>query len=163
VPIVRVEDPDDPRLAAYRNVPDHKLLTQQGLFVAEGRLVVRRLIETERLPTRSVMVTEAALVPILDLLDTRQELPVYLVPQAVMNGITGFNLHRGALALGERPGPSRWRELVTGARPFVRSCQRAFQCPKLGTLATTRRPTRSASINTFTVSRDSCSVWLRIT
>ena len=119
VPIVRIEDPDDPRLAAYRNVPDHTLLTEQGLFVAEGRLVVRRLIETERLPTRSVMVTDAALVPLLDLLDTRQELPVYLVPQAVMNGITGFNLHRGCLALGERPRPSRWRELVTGARRVV--------------------------------------------
>lgn len=119
MPIVRVEDPGDPRLAAYRNVPDHKLLTEQGLFVAEGRLVVRRLIETQRLPTRSVMVTDAALVPLLDLLDTRQELPVYLVPQAVMNGITGFNLHRGCLALGERPQPSRWRELVTGARRVV--------------------------------------------
>ena len=116
MPIVRVEDPDDPRLAGYRNVPDHRLLTEQGLFIAEGRLVVRRLIEARRLATRSVMVTNTALVPLRDLLDTRDDLPVYVVPQAVMNTITGFNLHRGALALGERPRPCHWRELVTGAR-----------------------------------------------
>ena len=119
MPIVRVEDPDDPRLAGYRNVPDHRLLTEQGLFIAEGRLVVRRLIEARRLATRSVMVTNTALVPLRDLLDTRDDLPVYVVPQAVMNTITGFNLHRGALALGERPRPCHWRELLTGARRVV--------------------------------------------
>ena len=42
---LRVNDPDDPRIDAYRNVPDPDLLIQGGLFVAEGRLVVRRLIE----------------------------------------------------------------------------------------------------------------------
>ena len=119
MPLIRLNDPDDPRIDAYRNLPDRQLLTELGVFVAEGRLVVRRLIEAERLHTRSVMVTDAALVPLHDLLDTRPELSVYVVPQAVMNGITGFNLHRGCLALGERPGPSRWRDLVTGARRVV--------------------------------------------
>jgi hypothetical protein len=37
VPIIRVDDSNDPRLAEYRNVPDHQLLAGQGLFVAEGR------------------------------------------------------------------------------------------------------------------------------
>jgi hypothetical protein len=103
VPLIRVNDPDDPRIDAYRNVPDPDLLIQGGLFVAEGRLVVRRLIEGRRFPVRSVMVTETALVPLRDVLATRDELIVYLVPQAVMNSITGFNLHRGCLAIGERP------------------------------------------------------------
>ena len=119
MPLIRLNDPDDPRIAAYRNVPDHQLLTEQGVFVAEGRLVVRRLIEAERLHTRSVMVTDAALAPLQDLLDTRQDLSVYVVPQVVMNGITGFNMHRGCLALGERPRPSRWQDLLSGARRAV--------------------------------------------
>jgi tRNA G18 (ribose-2'-O)-methylase SpoU len=114
-----VDEPDDPRLALYRNLPDHRLLTDQGLFMAEGRLVVRRLIEGQRLAARSAMVTEAALVPLGDLLATRTELPVYLVPQAVMNGVTGFNLHRGCLALGERPRPCHWQELATPARRVI--------------------------------------------
>lgn len=117
--LIRLDDMDDDRLAAYRNVPDHDLLARGGLFVAEGRLVVRRLIEAERFPVRSVMVTDAALVPLRSLLDTRDELSVYVVPQAVMNGITGFNLHRGCLALGERPRPREWRGMAAVARRLV--------------------------------------------
>ena len=117
--VIPVGDLHDDRLAAYRNVPDPELLRQHGLFVAEGRLVVRRLIEVERFAVRSVMVTETALVPLRQLLDTREELAVYVVPQAVMNGITGFNLHRGCLALAERPRPRRWQEVMSGARRAI--------------------------------------------
>jgi tRNA G18 (ribose-2'-O)-methylase SpoU len=119
MPIIRVSDPDDDRLADYRNVPDRQLLVERGLFVAEGRLVVRRLIEAQRFTVRSVMVTEAALVPLRPLLDMRHELPVYVVPQSVMDGITGFNMHRGCLALGERPRPRNWRELLEGAHRAI--------------------------------------------
>jgi tRNA G18 (ribose-2'-O)-methylase SpoU len=119
VPLIPVNDPDDLRIDAYRNVPDPDLLIQGGLFVAEGRLVVRRLIEGRRFPVRSVMVTEAALVPLRDVLATRDELTVYVVTQAVMNGITGFNLHRGCLAIGERPRPRQWRDVMRGARRAI--------------------------------------------
>src|SRR5687767_9814297 len=119
VGILRIDDPADPRIAAYRNVPDPDLLIQGGVFVAEGRLVVRRLIEGERFPVRSVMVTEAALVPLHAVLATHDELTVYLVPQSVMNGITGFNIHRGCLAIGERPRPREWREVTAGARRAI--------------------------------------------
>ena len=117
--LIRVNDPDDPQIDAYRNVPDPDLLIQGGLFVAEGRLVVRRLIEGRRFPVRSVMVTDAALVPLRDLLATRDELTIYVVTQTVMNGITGFNLHRGCLALGERPRPRQWRDVMRDARRAI--------------------------------------------
>jgi tRNA G18 (ribose-2'-O)-methylase SpoU len=133
VPVIRIEDGGDPRLAAYGNVPDHQLLAEHGLFVAEGRLVVRRLIETRRFATRSIMVTPAALVPLQDLLDTCPELPVYLVPQFVMNGITGFNMHRGCLALGERPHPCRWQELVAGAR-LITALERVGNADNVGSV-----------------------------
>ena len=119
MPLIRVNDPDDPRIDAYRNVPDPDLLIQGGLFVAEGRLVVRRLIEGRRFPVRSVMVTDAALVPLREVLATRDELTVFVVPQAAMNGITGFNLHRGCLAIGERPRPRQWRDVMRGARRAI--------------------------------------------
>jgi tRNA G18 (ribose-2'-O)-methylase SpoU len=44
---------------------------------------------------------------------------VYIVGQRVMNGITGFNIHRGCLALGERRAPSDWRELAAGCRRVI--------------------------------------------
>jgi tRNA G18 (ribose-2'-O)-methylase SpoU len=118
VAIVHIDDAGDARLAPYRNVPDRDLLIRHGLFVAEGRLVVRRLLEGSRLP-QSVMVTDTALVPLHPLLDTRPDLPIYVVPQAVMNGITGFNMHRGCLALAARPAPLDWRDVITRSRRIV--------------------------------------------
>jgi tRNA G18 (ribose-2'-O)-methylase SpoU len=119
VPILRVNDLDDTRLASYRNVPDRDLLVQSGLFVAEGRLVVRRLIEGRRFAVQSVLVTDTALIPLKALLDTRPEVPVYVITQSVMNEITGFNMHRGCLALGERPRPCHWRDLMRDARRAI--------------------------------------------
>jgi tRNA G18 (ribose-2'-O)-methylase SpoU len=119
VPVIRVDDPGDPRIASYRNVPDHDLLIQNGIFVAEGRMVVRRLIEGQRFSVRSVMVNDAALVPLRDILTTRDELPVYLVSQTVINEITGFNMHRGCLAIAERPRRGDWRDVMVGARRAI--------------------------------------------
>jgi len=33
-----------------------------------------------------------------------------------MNGVTGFNLHRGCLAIGDRPRPARWQDVISGVR-----------------------------------------------
>src|SRR5688572_24549449 len=60
VPVLSIDDPGDLRLADYRGIPDSELARARGGFVAEGRLVVRRLL-TSRFATRSVMVTPAAL------------------------------------------------------------------------------------------------------
>jgi tRNA G18 (ribose-2'-O)-methylase SpoU len=119
VGIIHIDDPADARLAEFRNVPDPELLARHRLFVAEGRLVVRRLLLDSRLAALSVMVTRAALGPLQEVLDPRDELPVFVVPQTLMNGITGFNMHRGCLALGERPPASVWRELTSGAHLVV--------------------------------------------
>lgn len=119
VPVIRVDDPGDARLAPYRNVPDPELLRTGGLFVAEGRLVVRRLIEARRFPVQSVMVNDAAFAALSDLLTADDRLPVYLVPQAVMNGITGFNIHRGCLAIGRRPPARAWRDVTAGTRRVI--------------------------------------------
>jgi tRNA G18 (ribose-2'-O)-methylase SpoU len=118
VAAVRVSDPADPRIADYRNIPDPELVARLGTFVAEGRLVVRRLLTGGRLLTRSVLVTEPALRALEDVL-AGQEVPVYLVTQPVMDAVAGFNIHRGCLAMGERPPRANWRELVSGARRLV--------------------------------------------
>lgn len=119
MPIIPIADPDDPRLAHYRNVPDPELLERAGLFVAEGRFVVRRLLGDSRQTTRSVMVTDTALAALGELPVTHPDLPVYVVPRTVMNGVTGFNIHRGCLAIGKRPAIRDWRGLAADARRLV--------------------------------------------
>ena len=109
----------DPRLAAYCDLTDQELMARHGLFIAEGRLVVRRLLEGGRFRAVSVLVTEPARAAIQDLLDQRPELPAYVVSQAVMNAVTGFNIHRGCLALAERPASPDWRDVAGGARRLL--------------------------------------------
>jgi tRNA G18 (ribose-2'-O)-methylase SpoU len=104
MPIFPIDDPGDARLADYRGVSDPELLRRRQRFVAEGRLVVRRLLTGGRLIAESVLVTAPALDNLADLLPHRYpELPVYIVSQAAMDDLAGFNIHRGCLAIGLRP------------------------------------------------------------
>jgi tRNA G18 (ribose-2'-O)-methylase SpoU len=114
---IRIHSADDARLAEFGNVPDPELLRRLGLFVAEGRLVVMRLL-SGGLETRALLVTDAALAALQSLLVDRT-FPVYVVPQSVMNDVTGFNFHRGCLAIGVRPPARDWRDVVGGARRLV--------------------------------------------
>jgi tRNA G18 (ribose-2'-O)-methylase SpoU len=117
MPIIPVSDPDDTSVAEYRSVPEGLLLREMGLFVAEGRLVVRQLLTASRFPARSLLVTEAALATLADVLRDHPSVPVYLAPQVVLNEIVGFNIHRGCLALGVRPPPMALADLVGAGSP----------------------------------------------
>jgi len=114
-----VASADDDRVAGFRGLPDPELLLRHGLFVAEGRRVVRRLLASDRLETRAVLVTPPAADALADVLLTRPDLPVYVVSQAVMNDVAGFNIHRGCLALGVRPPARPWQSLTVGTRLLV--------------------------------------------
>ena len=105
MPIEPVYDPRDPRLRDFHAVPDPVLLHRRGLFVAESRFVVRELLAHPRLTTRSLLATPAALDSLGDMLDARtlDTLPVYVAPPPVLKQVTGFRVHRGCLAIGERP------------------------------------------------------------
>jgi len=62
---------------------------------------VRRLLEQPRFAVRSVLVTQPARAALDEVL--RKDVATYVVDQSVMNALTGFNMHRGCLALAERP------------------------------------------------------------
>src|SRR5512137_3125578 len=113
---------DDPRVAEYRNIPDPELLRVHGLFVAEGRQVVRRLLASRRFQARSVLVSPAALEGLRDAVEAHPDLPVYVMPTERLTELVGFNLHRGCLALGARPPAMAvdawWRE-TAGSRLAV--------------------------------------------
>ena len=100
--MIPIDSLDDPRVEAYRHIADQAWLLQSSLFVAEGRLVVRRLLELQQWPIDSILLTQAAGNGLADVLD-KSPAPIYVVDQALMNQIAGFNIHRGCLALGRRP------------------------------------------------------------
>jgi tRNA G18 (ribose-2'-O)-methylase SpoU len=122
VQIVPLDDLDDPRLADYRNVPDPELLRERRMFVAEGRLVVRQLLEVSRFTARSVLVSPAALDGLRDAFERHPDLTVFEMPVERLSALVGYNMHRGCLALGTRPAPPPvpdWLASIHGARVVI--------------------------------------------
>jgi tRNA G18 (ribose-2'-O)-methylase SpoU len=116
MPIERIEGADDPRVAAFREVPDPERLRAQGLFVAEGRLIVRRVVEDSRYRVRAVLVNEASRRELAPLFEERAaDVPVFVGEREVFLGLTGHDLHRGCLALVERPRALTLRDVLVGA------------------------------------------------
>ena len=119
----RVIDADDPRLADYARLTDMELRTsleaEHGLFIAEGAKVITRAVAAGY-PVRSVLLAEGRLgdLPALETLPSGAA-PVYVVPDAVAERITGYRVHRGALAsLRRKPLPAV-AELAVGSRRMV--------------------------------------------
>jgi len=129
VPILRVSDPDDERLADYTHLTDvalrRTLEPARGLYMAESSTVIVRALAAGHRP-RSMLMTERwlpDLAPVIADVERRfGELPVYVGEPGVVEALTGFHLHRGALAAMHRPALPEVRDVLaaghggTGAR-----------------------------------------------
>lgn len=104
---IYVNDPDDPRIAAFRHVKERDLTRRQRLFVAEGEVVLRVLAsEASRCAPVAVLIAEKRREGLGEVLERLPgNVPVYAAPQSVLNAVAGFDLHRGILALGRKPEP----------------------------------------------------------
>ncbi len=121
---IAIESVDDQRVGDFRIVSDPALMRERGLFVAEGRLAVERLLAS-RFRAHALLLTAGALARLEPALAACRGgdggLDVYLADSARLRQITGFRFHRGCLALGMRPGGSVDGErLAAGpSRPLV--------------------------------------------
>lgn len=95
--LVPVHDADDPRLSDYVALRERE---QADVFIAEGLLVVEALLTRGRYPVRSLLVAESK---VERLPPVPPEVPIYSAPQAVLDRVVGFPIHRGVLAAGVRP------------------------------------------------------------
>ena len=92
----------------YVRLRDRDLARSDGLFVAEGEVVVRVLASPRqtRFRVRSLLVEQRRVEPLADVIAALgEDVIVYVVPQSVMDEVVGFAIHRGILALGERGAP----------------------------------------------------------
>jgi tRNA G18 (ribose-2'-O)-methylase SpoU len=118
---VDIDDPADPRLADYRDLRDVELRkhleAEHGLFLAEGEKVVRRAVEGGYAP-RSFLMAPRWLDGLSDVL-AATDAPCFVMPEALAEQVTGFHVHRGALAsLERRPLPSV-AAVLDGARSVL--------------------------------------------
>jgi tRNA G18 (ribose-2'-O)-methylase SpoU len=120
MPQIRLDDLNDPRAVDYRAIGDAELLQRRGCFVAEGRLVVQRVLGNGSLAVRSLLLSEAAasaLAPALA--DLRSDVPIYICGPEDFIVLTGFNIHRGCLALVDVPTPIDLSALLSTAQTVV--------------------------------------------
>ncbi len=103
--MIRIDQPDDPRIAGFRDIRERDLTGRQGLFVAEGEVVLNVLMSGRSLCRPVAFLLDSKRVEGLAGLLARaaDDMPVYVANQPVLDAIAGFHLHRGILALGEKP------------------------------------------------------------
>ena len=117
----RIDDPADPRLTDYVGLTDVALRRrtepERGLYVAESEKVIRRALAAGHRP-RSYLMAERWLSDLADLVAAAEAdgIPVFVGEHEVIESLTGFHLHRGALAAMQRPVLPPLAEVLDGAR-----------------------------------------------
>ncbi|GER22056.1 rRNA methyltransferase [Zafaria cholistanensis] len=119
MPVIRLESSADPRVADYVALSDAALRQRtdpvRGLYIAESSKVLRRALAAGHVP-RSFFLAEKWLDGLADVLDAHPDVPAFVGSPGVLEEITGFHLHRGALAAMNRPEPRDPAALLAGAR-----------------------------------------------
>ncbi|MGA5408566.1 TrmH family RNA methyltransferase [Streptomyces lavendulocolor] len=119
--LLTIDDPDDPRLHDYTGLTDVELRRRrepaEGLFIAEGEKVIRRALQAGY-AMRSMLLSAKWVDTMRDVID-EVPAPVYTVAPDLAERVTGYHVHRGALASMQRKPLPTADELLTGARRVV--------------------------------------------
>lgn len=120
--MIEISTADDPRLADYVRLRDvslrRSLESEQGLFIAEGEKVIRRSLAAGYRP-RSFLLAPRWLDSLTDELAAHPDVDVYVVSEQLAEQVTGFHVHRGALASLHRETRYRTSDLLDLRRLVV--------------------------------------------
>ncbi|HKU30692.1 MAG TPA: RNA methyltransferase [Arthrobacter sp.] len=113
-----LETADDPRVSDYTQLTDVHLRKlrepAEGMYIAESSRVLRRALAAGHQP-RSFFLAEKWLDDLDDVFRDFPDVPAYIGTAELLEKITGFHLHRGAMAAMHRPAPVPLGELLAGA------------------------------------------------
>ncbi len=117
--IIHLDNAQDPRVSDYVSLTDVQLRKAkepvEGLYIAESPKVVRRALAAGHRP-RSFFLAEKRMPEVLDVLEAHPGIPAFVGTGAMLEEITGINLHRGAMAAMHRPAPADIPTLLARAR-----------------------------------------------
>ena len=120
--VQRIESLDMPGLEDFTSLTDvalrRKLEPEGGLYLAESPKVIERALQAGHTP-RSVLLLEQWLPRIEPLLEAHPEVAVFVGEPEQLDALTGFHLHRGALASMRRPEPLDPSKLLRESRRIV--------------------------------------------
>ena len=104
--VIPVVDLSDPRVAPFRAMSDAVLMRERGLFVAEGRLTVERIVADGRHQVNALLLNQSSFEALRSALASLPiETPVFTCENRAFQQLTGVDMHRGCLALVQRPQP----------------------------------------------------------
>jgi len=121
---IEIEDPRDERVADFLHLTDvrlrRRLEPERGLYLAESEKVIRRALAAGHSP-RAFLMSRKWLDDLADLVEqaTATRVPVYVAGEDVIREMTGFHLHRGALASMQRPDLPTLEDVLGGARRVI--------------------------------------------
>ena len=119
--ITRITDLDHDALADYARLTDVALRRvtepEGGLYIAESSKVIERALRAGHVP-RSVLMTERWLADIEPLVADHDG-EIFVGDAALLETLTGYHLHRGALAAMHRPVLPSVESVIEGARRVV--------------------------------------------
>jgi tRNA G18 (ribose-2'-O)-methylase SpoU len=110
--ICSVETLEDPLLLPYRTLRRPLEHQREGIFVAEGEKVVRRLLQST-LDVVSLLLTPEWLAVYRSALELRSgNMQVFVAPKSAVESIVGFHLHQGIMAVAHIPKPTPLAEVM---------------------------------------------------
>jgi len=158
--VERIESLDRPDLQPYRTMRRQLEQREQGIFVAEGEKVVRRLLES-RLTVISLLVPEKWVHELEPLLRARpEEIAVHVAEKELLETLTGFSMYQGLLAVGKVPAESSLKEILqNSSRPWLLAAVDSLSnAENLGALV---RNCAAFKVQALLIGETCCSPFLR--
>ena len=130
--LIDVTDPSDPRLADFVGLRDAQLRRGDGArFIAEGVKIIERAFAAGCAP-RSLLLQPRWLPGVRHLLDDWPDTPVYVATEALIERVSGFHVHRGALGSFGRPAEASWDSIAGAGRVIV--CEEIVDHANIGAI-----------------------------
>lgn len=149
-----------PALQPYRTMRRQMEHREQGIFVAEGEKVVRRLLES-RFAVVSLLLPEKWLDELGQALQARPEfIDVFVAEKQLLETLTGFSMYQGLLAVGKIPAPMSFAEILErGSKPYLLAAvDNLSNAENLGALV---RNCVAFNVQALVVGETCCSPFLR--
>lgn len=123
MPLIEITDLNHPDLLDYTRLTDvalrRKLDVERGLYIAESTTVITRAVAAGHTP-RSMLLAPQWLEALADVISICEErgldIPLYVADEQLLEQLTGFHLHRGALSAMHRPELPGLAQVLDGAR-----------------------------------------------
>jgi tRNA G18 (ribose-2'-O)-methylase SpoU len=150
---------DHEALTPFRTLRRSDGNVPEGCFIGDGRKVVRRMLESD-LKLRTVVLTEKWLEFLKPALARRTEpdLRVLVVGREVVDGIIGYKVHQGVMALAEIPAAPRLEDLTTAANPLIVALDGVADAENVGAIV---RTCAAFGVTGLIVGPQTCSPWVR--